>query len=240
MPVYRLTEELVFPPPEGASSEGVVAIGGDLSPERLILAYAQGIFPWPHDDMPLLWFSPDPRFVLDLNRIYINRSLRKSINRGRYQITSDREFRRVIEACSIMVRPNQAGTWINREIVDGFVRLHELGFAHSLETWADGVLVGGLYGVSLGSAFFGESMFAIENDASKIAAVVLLGNLIEWGFSFVDCQVYTDHLSKFGAINWPRTRFLHELRKALCYTTRRGRWLCNPDPSHALQCIQNR
>lgn len=237
MPVYRLTQNLLFPPPEGASREGVVAIGGDTSPERLILAYSQGIFPWPHEGMPLLWFSPDPRFVLELNRVRVSRSLRKSIRKNRYKIRTDTAFHQVVQACARVPRPTQNGTWITEELKKGFFSLHASGFAHSVEAWLDDRLVGGLYGLSLGRAFFGESMFAVESDASKIATVTLFGNLCEWNFSFVDCQVYSDHLARFGAVEWPRERYLRVLRETLSRPTRRGPWQLDLSPIDALDRV---
>jgi leucyl/phenylalanyl-tRNA--protein transferase len=235
MPVYWLTDDLIFPPPEGASPEGVVAVGGDTRPERLVLAYSQGIFPWPHEGMPLLWFSPDPRFVLPLDRVRVSRSLRKTIRRQPYEIRVDTAFRRVMQACATAPRRGQDGTWINQQMVQGFCALHELGFAHSVEAWRDGELEGGLYGLSLGRVFCGESMFASEPDASKVATVALCGNLRAWGFAFVDCQVYTAHLARFGAIEWPRRRYLAALRRALSKPARRGRWSFDLDP---LQCLE--
>jgi leucyl/phenylalanyl-tRNA---protein transferase len=239
MPVYRLTRDLIFPPPEGASREGVVAIGGDTSPERLILAYSQGIFPWPHEGMPLLWFSPDPRFVLDLKQIRVDRSLRKRIRKDPFEIRTDTAFRKVMKACAKIPRPRQDGTWITDELVEGFTSLHNHGFAHSVEAWLDGRLVGGLYGVSLGGGFFGESMFAKESDASKVATVTLAGNLLAWGFSFIDCQVYTDHLARFGATEWPRDRYLRALRTTLSRPTRQGPWRFDLDPRSALDLVLN-
>lgn len=224
MPAYLLTDDLVFPPPEGASPEGVVAIGGDTSPERLVLAYSQGIFPWPHRDLPLLWFSPDPRFVLRFDQVHIGRSLRKRIKSQPYEVRVDNAFERVIDACASAPRPGQDGTWITSEIRQGFCALHRLGLAHSVECYREGELVGGLYGVALGKSFCGESMFSRADDASKIATVALLGNLCALGFHFVDCQVYTDHLARFGAEAWPRSVFLAALRRALAEPTLRGPW----------------
>lgn len=238
MPVYLLTKELVFPPPEGASREGVVAIGGDLSAERLLLAYAQGIFPWPSDGMPLLWFSPDPRFVLDPRAAHVARSLRKRIRRGGFEIRCDTAFADVMRGCKRAYRPGQHGTWITRDMVRGYQELHERGYAHSIECWIDGKLAGGLYGVSLGHAFFGESMFADEPDASKLAFASLLGNLVHWGFDLVDCQVRTAHLERFGAEDWPRARFLASLRRSLEATTRKGPWRFELDPREALDRLE--
>lgn len=234
MPVYLLTEELVFPPPEGASPEGVVAIGGDFSPERLLLAYGQGIFPWPTEGSPLLWFSPDPRFALAPTEAHVGRSLRKAIRRGEYRVSTDRAFAQVIRACAERPRPGQSGTWITDELIEGFEALHANGFAHSVEAWRGDELVGGLYGVSLGGMFFGESMFATAPDASKVAFATLLGNLVEWEFVLVDSQVYTEHLARFGARSWGRRRFLATLHAALTRPTRRGPWTLPLDPIAAL------
>jgi leucyl/phenylalanyl-tRNA--protein transferase len=234
MPVYMLNRELRFPPPEGASPEGVVAVGGDASPERLVLAYSLGIFPWPHRDLPLLWFSPDPRFVLRLDSVHVGRSLRKRIRAAPFEIRTDTAFAEVMQGCSTSPRPGQDGTWITPELKRGFEALHARGVAHSIEAWRDGELVGGLYGVSLGQAFCGESMFARADDASKIAAVTMLGNLRRWGFHFVDCQVYTDHLSRFGAEEWPRAKFLTALQVALAQPSTSGPWRFELDPQGAL------
>jgi leucyl/phenylalanyl-tRNA--protein transferase len=237
MPVYLLTDELVFPPPEGASQEGVVAIGGDFRPERLLLAYSQGIFPWPTAGMPLLWFSPDPRFVLRPRELHVGRSLAKMLRRERLEIRMDTAFDAVIRGCGAMPRPGQDGTWITDDLITGYLALHERGYAHSVEAWRDGALVGGLYGVSLGSCFFGESMFALEPDASKVAFVTLVAHLEQWGIGLVDCQVKTDHLARFGAREVPRRAFLAELRSRVTDPTRRGPWTCALRPSKALAVL---
>jgi len=237
MPVYMLTDELVFPPAEGASPEGVVAVGGDTRPERLLLAYSQGIFPWPHGNLPLLWFSPDPRFVITFDHAHVGRSLRKRVRAGEFEVRTDTRFGDVLSACAQTPRPGQDGTWITDDIRRGFAQLHALGFAHSVEAYRDGELVGGLYGVSLGRSFCGESMFARAPDASKVATVALLGNLCHWGFHFVDCQVYTDHLARFGAREWPRSRFLRALRDAVAEPTERGHWQFPLDPIEALEAL---
>lgn len=225
MPVYRLSDRLVFPPPEGADPSGLVAIGGDLRPERVMLGYSLGIFPWPHaEDEPMLWFSPDPRFVLPLDRVSLQRSLRKTLKREPYEVRFDTRFRDVIRSCSATKRPGQLGTWITGELTSAYVQLYELGFAHSIEAFRGDELVGGLYGVSIGRAFFGESMFATADDASKVAFTTLLGHLDAWGFAFVDCQVFTEHLARFGAEEWPREDYLTLLRDAVANPTRRGLW----------------
>lgn len=238
MPVYWLTDDLVFPPPEEASEEGVVAIGGDLRPERLVLAYAQGIFPWPHDGLPLLWFSPDPRFVIDIAQVHIPRSLRKRARQCPFTITSDTAFEQVIDGCASVPRPGQPGTWIDPGMRAGYVALHARGLAHSVEAWEGETLVGGLYGVSLGRMFCGESMFARRDDASKLCTLSLLGNLRARGFAFVDCQVYTDHLARFGAQEWSRQRFLHALRAAVSEAGPRGPWHFDLEPAACLALLQ--
>ncbi len=237
MPVYLLTDKLVFPPAEGASREGVVAVGGDFKPERLLLAYSQGIFPWPTEGMPLLWFSPDPRFVLRPRAVHVGRSLAKVVRRGTFEIRFDTAFEEVIRACGLVPRPGQDGTWIQEDLIEGYVALHRLGYAHSIEAWRDGDLVGGLYGVSLGSCFFGESMFAIDPDASKVAFLTLLAHLDRWGIGLVDCQVKTEHLTRFGAQEIPRKTFLAELRERLPHPTKRGVWRAELDPRAALVAL---
>lgn len=232
--MYVLTDDLRFPPPEAASPEGVVAIGGDFAPERLALAYAQGIFPWPHEGLPLLWFSPDPRFVIDLNEVHVGRSLRKRIRSGRYEVRVDTNFDGVIRNCQHVPRPGQDGTWITEDVVAGYCTLFTRGIAHSIETYEDGVLVGGLYGVAVGRSFCGESMFALRPDASKVAIVTLLGNLRHQGFHFVDCQVYTEHMERFGAQEWARPVYLQALRKAASEPSLLGPWHFSLTPEQAL------
>jgi leucyl/phenylalanyl-tRNA--protein transferase len=235
MPVYLLDKELAFPPPEDANEEGIVAVGGDLRPERLLLAYRQGIFPWPARGYPLLWFSPDPRFALEPSRAHVSRSLRKAIRRTELRVTADRAFARVITACAAVPRPHQRGTWITQELREGYLGLHELGYAHSIEAWRGDALVGGLYGVALGTAFSGESMFASEPDASKVAFTTLLGHLVDWGFGIVDCQVHTEHLARFGATMWPRDRFLAAWRAAVGEPGPLAPWELHMPPSEALR-----
>lgn len=231
--IFRLDHRLIFPPPQLAEDNGVLAVGGDLSEERLILAYSSGIFPWPHEGLPLLWHSPDPRTVLVPSEIHVGRSLEKSIRRGTYEVRLDTAFRQVMRGCSEKERPNQDGTWITDEMIEGYVALHRRGLAHSVEAWRGDELVGGLYGVSLGGAFFGESMFAEAPDASKVAFATLVRQLDRWGFDFVDCQVHTEHLERFGAVEWSRTRFLAALKKALKKPTRVGPWRLDPTEAPA-------
>jgi leucyl/phenylalanyl-tRNA--protein transferase len=239
MPVYLLDKELVFPPPEDANEEGIVAVGGDLSPERLMLAYEQGIFPWPARGYPLLWFSPDPRFALEPSRAHVSRSLRKVIRKGELRVTADTCFLDVINACAAMPRPQQQGTWITHELRDGYLGLHERGCAHSIEAWRGEALVGGLYGVALGRTFAGESMFASEPDASKVAFTTLLGHLVDWGYRVVDCQVHTEHLARFGATMWARERFLHTWREAVAEPGVHAPWKLTMSPEEALDRLQS-
>lgn len=236
--MYLLTEDLIFPPPEAATEEGIVAVGGDVSPERLVLAYGQGIFPWPVRGLPLLWFSPDPRFVLRPDRAHLSRSLKKRMRKGDYEVRADTAFDAVMDGCAAAPRPGQDGTWITGELRRGYANLHRLGYAHSIEAWHHGDLAGGLYGVSLGRVFFGESMFATRPDASKVAFATLLGQLVVWGFELVDCQVHTEHLSRFGAEHWPRRRFLRALREALGHPTRQGPWEIGLTSTEALERLE--
>ncbi len=221
--------ELAFPDPRFAADHGLVAIGGDYSPRRLLAAYACGIFPWPSEELPLSWFSPDPRLVLLPQELHVPRSLAKTLRRGRYRITYDIAFDEVVLRCA-MARRDGGGTWITDDLRAGMCGLHRLGFAHSVEAWSGAVLVGGLYGVCLGSTFSGESMFFAAPDASKVAFVHLVERLRAWGFRMLDCQVYTEHLERFGAREWPRDAFLDELTLALAEPTRRGSWTENRAP----------
>jgi len=213
-----------FPDPRSADpATGLVAIEGDLRPERLLSAYAHGIFPW-YGEEPILWFSPNPRMVLRLEALRINRTLRKNVRRNRFEIRLDTAFSQVIRACAAVPRPDQDGTWITGEMIEGYEALHELGYAHCVEAWSEGELVGGMYGVSLGAGFFGESMFSKRSDASKVALVHLVRQLAHWDFHFLDCQVHTDHMERFGATEWPRDEFLAALDRTLQLETRRGHW----------------
>jgi leucyl/phenylalanyl-tRNA--protein transferase len=234
VPIFRLDERLVFPPVRHAE-DGLLAVGGDLSPERLVLAYSQGIFPWYSERQPILWHSPDPRFVLLAQDLRVGRSLRKTMRGGAYRITLDTAFSEVIEACANTERPGQRGTWITPEMRQAYLELHRRGLAHSVEAWQDAKLAGGLYGVSLGAAYFGESMFARAPDASKVALVALVEQLSRWGITLIDCQVHTDHLARFGATEWPRKDYLAALRKALRYPTRPGPWRFDPPNEQAVQ-----
>src|SRR5262249_24435879 len=197
---------------------------GDLSPERLILAYSNGIFPWYEEGLPILWHSPDPRMVLEAAALHVPRSLAKRMRRRPYALRMDTAFREVMQACGQAARPGQDGTWITADRLAAYGRLHDLGLAHSVEAYCGSELVGGLYGVALGAIFFGESMFARADDASKIGFVALVEQLRRWGLTLVDCQVWTEHLARFGAVEWPRSRYLDALAAALKAPPRRGRW----------------
>jgi leucyl/phenylalanyl-tRNA--protein transferase len=228
VPVYRLDHRLIFPPAEHAE-DGLLAVGGDLRPERLLLAYSLGVFPWYSEGEPILWHSPDPRMVLETAELRLPRSLRKVIRRRPYALTLDSRFDAVIDACARVPRPGQDGTWITRDMGLAYRQLHRLGVAHSVEAWLGEALVGGAYGVSLGGIFFGESMFARAPDASKVAFAALAEQLARWRIGLVDCQVHTDHLARFGACEWPRSRYLSELRRAVAQPTRYGPWRLEPE-----------
>jgi len=217
-----------FPDPRAADGDGLLGYGGDLTSDRLIAAYAQGVFPW-YSEEPILWFSPDPRMVLRPTDLHVGRSLAKRGRAKPYRLSMDTAFRDVIEACRDTPRPDQDGTWITQEMVEAYCALYELGFAHSVEAWQGTKeggerLVGGLYGISLGRGFFGESMFAHAPDASKLAFAAFVRQLEAWSFDFVDCQVTTEHLERFGATEWERHRFLDTLAGTLVNETKRGRW----------------
>jgi leucyl/phenylalanyl-tRNA--protein transferase len=224
MPIFRLVDEPIFPPPDYADPSGLLAVGGDLTKERLLEAYRLGIFPWYSDDQPILWWSPDPRLVLDLKDFGISRSLRKTLKKGVFQVTFDHAFEQVIQACAVVPRAAQNGTWITEEMQEAYINLHGLGYAHSVESWFGGKLAGGLYGVSLGKAFFGESMFHLKTDASKVALATLVDKLKSWDFHFIDSQMTTEHMVRLGAKELPRRIFLKRLQSALRHPTRRGRW----------------
>lgn len=224
MTVYRLIEDLIFPSPDDAEPDGLLAVGGDLSSQRLLLAYAMGIFPWYSEGQPILWWSPDPRLILELDEFHISRRFAQLLRRGDFRVTFDQDFRSVIRACASIDRPGQKGTWITRAMEEAYIELHDLGFVHSVECWTENRLVGGVYGVSLGRAFFGESMFSRVNNASKAALAGLVQRLDSWSFHFLDAQVTTRHMLSLGAKEVSRAAFLARLERALEYPTRRGSW----------------
>jgi leucyl/phenylalanyl-tRNA--protein transferase len=218
--------DLRFPPVEYATPEGLLAVGGDLSSERLLEAYRHGIFPWYSAGQPILWWSPDPRAVLYPDKLRISRSLRKTLKHGHFHVRFDSCFRQVMLACAApRAQHPDGGTWITDDMVNAYCRLHDLGYAHSIETWSQDRLVGGLYGVALGGVFFGESMFARATDASKVALAALVSRLRAWNFTLLDCQLPSAHLASLGAEEIPRPVFLAELAAALARPGRPGRWL---------------
>lgn len=218
------SQSIGFPDPSLASKEGILCYGGNLSPGMLLSAYRQGVFPWYSDDQPLLWWSPDPRFVLYPEEIHISGSMKKLLKKKPFRVTLDKAFSRVMEGCAESSRRNQEGTWITGDMQGGYRDLHDLGYAHSVEVWDGDALAGGLYGVSLGSLFFGESMFTRVANASKYGFIVLVETLKAAGFSLIDSQVYTSHVEKLGGRNIPRELYLKELGMGLKRATLKGRW----------------
>jgi leucyl/phenylalanyl-tRNA---protein transferase len=224
MLVYRLPDhDIVFPPIELATRSGILAVGGDLSPQRILAAYQEGIFPWYSHDEPIIWWSPDPRFVLFPDELHIAKTMKPLLKRGDFQITYDRAFAQVIAACG-KPRCKESDTWITGEMREAYKGLHDMGYAHSVEAWHEDQLVGGLYGVSLGKCFFGESMFATMNNASKAAFITLVKRLNALQFTLIDCQVYTAHLKSLGGRHIPRPHFISLLKEALHHDTLRGNW----------------
>jgi leucyl/phenylalanyl-tRNA--protein transferase len=222
--------DLRFPPVGLASPEGLLAVGGDLRAERLLEAYRHGVFPWYSAGQPILWWSPDPRAVLFPAELRVSRSLRKTLRARKFEVTLDTRFRDVMQACAAPRRKGiEGGTWITPEMLEAYCRLHQLGYAHSVEAWHEGVLVGGLYGVALGTVFFGESMFTRVTDASKVAFVQLVRQLQHWGFTLIDCQLPSAHLDRLGAREIRRPEFLDRLDQALRRPDRRGHWRFEAD-----------
>ncbi len=214
MPLFVLSPHTrIFPPADLAREDGLLAVGGNLEPETLLNAYEQGIFPWYNRGEPILWWSPDPRLVLFPQKLHISRRLRRKIRQGRFQTTLDRAFSEVMTACANVRLIKGEETWITEEMLQAYVDLHEMGWCHSVETWLDGQLVGGLYGVALGQVFFGESMFSLVSDASKIALKALVDHMMDKGMKLIDCQVTTRHLLSMGAQEMERERFLGLLRR---------------------------
>lgn len=224
MPVEISHRELEFPDLDEADESGLLALGGDLSIERLKLAYSKGIFPWYEKGMPILWWSPDPRMVLFPDKMIISHSLKQSIKKQQFTVTIDKAFEKVIKNCAKTPRRGEKGTWITREMKNAYIDLHEAGFAHSAEAWLDGELVGGLYGVAMGKAYFGESMFHHVTNASKVAFYHLVEKLSSWDFKIIDAQVYTNHLESLGGEMIPRSQYIHILEKALPIEDITGSW----------------
>lgn len=222
--MYWLTDELIFPPVEEAEDWGGLALGGDLSPRRLLLAYCSGIFPWYEEGQPIIWHAPDPRFVLFPEKLRVAKSMRPILNQKKFDITYDTDFHSVIRSCQKVKREGQPGTWITEEMLQAYCHLHHLGLAHSVEVKQKGQLVGGLYGVSLGSIFFGESMFSKASNASKAGFITLVHHLQKEGVTLIDCQVHTPHLESLGAEEIPRSRYMMLLEKDLNHPTKKGKW----------------
>ncbi|MCB0507715.1 MAG: leucyl/phenylalanyl-tRNA--protein transferase [Bacteroidetes bacterium] len=223
MPIYWLTEQLSFPPIEGAEN-GIVAVGGDLSPERLLLAYHKGIFPWYSEGEPIVWHAPENRFILFLDDFHVSKSLKKVLKKQQFSVTIDTNFDGVIRACAHVKRLFQNGTWITNDMINAYNKLHQLGYAHSVEVWQNKQMVGGIYGVSLGKCFFGESMFHTVTNASKVAMFFLVELLKDKNFHFLDAQVHTEHVAQFGAKEIPRNEFTSILEKGLIMETWKGKW----------------
>jgi len=226
MTIFLLSDKIAFPPQHLAEKEGLLAIGGDLSEKRLLLAYQMGIFPWYSADEPIMWWTPDPRFVLYPSDLRISRSLKKIIKKKTFTIKIDTAFDQVINACADIRTQRQEETWIVNDMIAAYCHLHDAGFAHSFEAWTDNELVGGLYGVSMGKCFFGESMFSHQSNSSKVAFAFMVDYLQTRSFDFIDCQVTTDHLIRSGAREIPRKRFLKELGHSLKFPTLKGKWHC--------------
>jgi leucyl/phenylalanyl-tRNA--protein transferase len=223
--IALLNEDTPFPPPEHALREpnGLLAIGGSLSIARLLDAYHHGIFPWFNEDDPVLWWSPDPRMVLFPAEFNVSRSLRKTLRNGGYEVRADSAFEQVMHACAAP-RPGQAGTWIHEGMIEAYTTLHRMGHAHCVETWVDGELAGGLYGIALGRMFYGESMFSRTRDASKIALAHLAKQLVRWNFGMIDCQMNTRHLASLGAREIPRSEFIRRLQELIHYPDIASPW----------------
>jgi len=224
MPIFRLSEKNSFPPPHFAEPEGLLAVGGDLSVKRLLLAYQMGIFPWFTEEEPILWWSPDPRLLIYPADIYVSKRLKRIIRRGIFKITCDTAFDRVISACASVRVKNHQETWIGEEMIEAYCRLFESGYAHSIEVWLRDELVGGLYGLSLGGSFFGESMFSFVSNTSKMALVALCRFLNALSFDLIDCQIKTDHLKRMGAVEVSRSLFLRQLQQSMTRQSLKGNW----------------
>jgi leucyl/phenylalanyl-tRNA--protein transferase len=231
MTVFLLREDLNFPPAELADEDGLLAVGGDLSEKRILIAYKNGIFPW-YNCQPILWWSPPKRPVIFPRFFNMSKSLFQTLKKNKYNVTFDKNFVDVINACASVPRKNSTGTWLTSEMIEAYIKLHKLGYAHSVEVWFNKKLVGGLYGVSIGKAFFGESMFTIISNASKVATACLVEFLIQNTFYFIDCQVTNPHLLSLGAIELPRAVFLKILNEAVQKQNLSGKWKRNNDSTY--------
>lgn len=220
MPVFKLSETIQFPPPNFARKDGLLAFGGKLEPDWIIEAYSKGIFPWFNEDEPILWWSPNPRSVIFIDEIKISKSMKKIMKKGKFTVTFDKNFREVIEACA----DSREETWISEEFIKTYTKLHQMGVAHSVEVWNEEKLVGGLYGINLGQMFFGESMFSIENNASKVALIKISEYLKEKNYEIIDCQVHNSHLESMGAREIKREEFLNILEVQIHKNTEYKKW----------------
>lgn len=221
--IYQLSQELVFPNPFEADETGLLAVGGDLNVNRLLLAYSQGIFPWFNPEDPIMWWSPAWRPIFIPGEVKVSKSLKRTIRKNIFEIRMDTEFEQVMRACGDL-RKDKEGTWISEFMIESYVQLHKMGYAHSVECWQDNKLVGGLYGIALGKVFFGESMFHKVSDASKVAFFALSENLKEWGFKLIDSQVSNPHLESLGSMEIHRTVFMDMLAQAVKMDYRAGKW----------------
>lgn len=224
MPIFELSKDVIFPDPDLADPSGILGVGGDLQPDRLLLAYQSGIFPWFNEGDPIVWWSPDPRTVLYPPHLRVSHSMKKVLREKKFRITFDEDFEAVILCCKAQKRPGQKGTWITKEMAEAYIKLHQLGYAHSVEVWKDNLLAGGLYGVSLGNFFAGESMFSKVTNASKVAFIGVTRILEKLNFTMIDCQVHTNHLATLGAEEISRERYLSELEQCLEHPTLKGNW----------------
>lgn len=224
MPVFQLSRRVIFPPVHFAEPDGLLAVGGDLSVERLLLAYQSGIFPWYNHDEPILWWSPNPRLVLLPHEFHVSRRLRRILKKGEMTTTLDRAFNRVVQSCADARGPQRSGTWITPEMQEAYARLHHEGYAHSVETWRGATLVGGLYGVAIGGCFFGESMFSAIDNASKVAFARLVDHLTSQRFVVIDCQMRAEHLVRMGAREISRRAFLELLETGRAVNVPPGSW----------------
>ena len=223
MPVFQLTEKIIFPPPKLAEENGLLAVGGDLSIERLLLAYSKGIFPWYSANDPILWWCPSPRLVIFPDEFKVPKRLARFIKQQKYTVTMDQAFLQVIIACANAADRQDKGTWIDDEMIKAYTHLHEMGYAHSVECWLDEDLIGGLYGLALGKIFFGESMFSRQSNASKVALAFLVEQLLKRNFELIDCQLKTEHLMQFGGREIPGNEFQNYLANSINITTK-GKW----------------
>ncbi len=228
MPVFKLSDKIAFPPPELAREDGLLAVGGDLSTERLLLAYQMGIFPWYAEGDPILWWSPVPRLILEPAEFHISKRLARNLRRGVFKFSFDQDFQAVIEACAATRTEQNEPTWINNKMTKAYCQLNKLGFAHSVECWQDKKLVGGLYGVSIGGVFFGESMFSKASNSSKAAMAILAHQLQQWNFDFIDCQMRTNHLVSLGAYEVSGPIFFRRLQNAILKHEHQEPWLFDP------------